>query len=151
MGNKFLDGYVSLCEGEKDPRNLVLVFAMDRVILIEFDISERVQVSRRHSTSVQNISLMPFQSLYDVIFCYFPITFRPPPNNPGGITADDLRLTLRYASDICFESITRPSLDRLSPPRHYLDPWRFRITSTTLLPSADLPRQVFRPTLSEID
>jgi len=44
MGTKFLDGYVALCEGEKDPRNLVLVFAMDRVILIEFDISERVQV-----------------------------------------------------------------------------------------------------------
>lgn len=44
MGTKFLDGYIALCEGEKDPRNLVLVFAMDRVILIEFDISERVQV-----------------------------------------------------------------------------------------------------------
>ncbi|KAF5335990.1 hypothetical protein D9611_006343 [Ephemerocybe angulata] len=77
MGLKFLDGYLSFVEGEKDPRNLVLVFAMDRVILIEFDISQRVQ------------------TFYDVIFCYFPITFRPPPNNPGGITADDLRLALR--------------------------------------------------------
>ena len=54
MGNRFLDGYVSLCEGEKDPRNLVLVFAMDRVILIEFDISDRVQVSRRHSAYLAN-------------------------------------------------------------------------------------------------
>ncbi|KAJ2934020.1 hypothetical protein H1R20_g3061, partial [Candolleomyces eurysporus] len=77
MGVKFLDGYAKFCDGEKDPRNLVLIFAIDRVILIEFDISERVQ------------------TLYDVIFCYFPITFRPPPNNPGGITADDLRVSLR--------------------------------------------------------
>lgn len=45
MGVKFLDGYISFCEGEKDPRNLVLIFAIDRVILIEFNISERVQVS----------------------------------------------------------------------------------------------------------
>ncbi|TEB36758.1 ARM repeat-containing protein [Coprinellus micaceus] len=96
MGKKFLDGYVSLCEGEKDPRNLVLVFAMDRVILIEFDISERVQ------------------SLYDVIFCYFPITFRPPPNNPGGITADDLRLTLRSVVS------ATPLFGPLAIP-HYLD------------------------------
>ncbi|KAJ3521011.1 hypothetical protein NMY22_g12497 [Coprinellus aureogranulatus] len=95
MGTRFLDGYVSLCEGEKDPRNLVLVFAMDRVILIEFDISERVQVSRRHPSESVNSPAISLQSLYDVIFCYFPITFRPPPNNPGGITADDLRLTLR--------------------------------------------------------
>ncbi|EAU90313.2 hypothetical protein CC1G_08995 [Coprinopsis cinerea okayama7 len=77
LGLKFLDGYVSLVEGEKDPRNLLVVFAMDRVILIEFDISERVQ------------------TFYDIVFCYFPISFRPPPNNPGGITADDLRTALR--------------------------------------------------------
>ena len=28
-------------------------------------------------------------------FCYFPISFRPPPNDPYGITADDLKLALR--------------------------------------------------------
>ncbi|KAH6916048.1 RNAPII transcription regulator C-terminal-domain-containing protein [Coprinopsis sp. MPI-PUGE-AT-0042] len=77
LGLKFLDGYVSMVEGEKDPRNLLVVFAMDKVILIEFDISDRVQ------------------TFYDIIFCYFPISFRPPPNNPGGITADDLRASLR--------------------------------------------------------
>jgi DNA repair/transcription protein MET18/MMS19 len=30
------------------------------------------------------------------VFCYFPITFRPPPNDPYGITSDDLKLALRY-------------------------------------------------------
>jgi DNA repair/transcription protein MET18/MMS19 len=93
MGVRFLDGYAKFCEGEKDPRNLVLIFAIDRVILIEFDISERVQVSDWFTTNT--FFLIGCKTLYDVIFCYFPITFRPPPNNPGGITADDLRLSLR--------------------------------------------------------
>jgi len=30
-----------------------------------------------------------------VTFCYFPISFRPPPNDPYGITAEDLKTSLR--------------------------------------------------------
>ena len=33
--------------------------------------------------------------LFDSVFCYFPITFRPPPNDPYGITAQDLKDRLR--------------------------------------------------------
>ncbi|KAG6833236.1 hypothetical protein H0H87_009857 [Tephrocybe sp. NHM501043] len=77
LGKAFLTGYVLLAEGEKDPRNLLVAFAIARVILIEFDISEHVE------------------SLFDIIFCYFPITFRPPPNDPYGITTEDLRMALR--------------------------------------------------------
>jgi DNA repair/transcription protein MET18/MMS19 len=66
-----------MVDGEKDPRNLMLLFAMDRVILLEFDISAVVE------------------DMFDVTFCYFPISFRPPPNDPYGITADDLKLALR--------------------------------------------------------
>lgn len=35
------------------------------------------------------------QSLFDITFCYFPITFTPPPDDPYGITADDLKDSLR--------------------------------------------------------
>ena len=35
------------------------------------------------------------QDIFDMVFCYFPITFRPPPNDPYGITAEDLKLGLR--------------------------------------------------------
>lgn len=66
-----------MIDGEKDPRNLMLLFAMDRVILLEFDISQHVE------------------DLFDVTFCYFPIAFRPPPNDPYGISADDLKGALR--------------------------------------------------------
>ncbi|PPQ62900.1 hypothetical protein CVT24_006298 [Panaeolus cyanescens] len=77
MGKSFIQGYVSLAEGEKDPRNLMVAFAIARVILIDFDISNHAE------------------AMFDIIFCYFPITFRPPPNDPYGISTDDLRLKLR--------------------------------------------------------
>ena len=35
------------------------------------------------------------QTLFDSVFCYFPITFRPPPDDPYGITAQDLKGRLR--------------------------------------------------------
>ena len=35
------------------------------------------------------------QTLFDSVFCYFPITFRPPPDDPYGITAQDLKSRLR--------------------------------------------------------
>ena len=33
--------------------------------------------------------------MFDSVFCYFPITFRPPPGDPYGITARDLKIRLR--------------------------------------------------------
>jgi DNA repair/transcription protein MET18/MMS19 len=44
MGSGFLAGYLNLAEGEKDPRNLLLAFAIGRVVIIEFDVSLHVQV-----------------------------------------------------------------------------------------------------------
>jgi DNA repair/transcription protein MET18/MMS19 len=35
--------------------------------------------------------------LFDVIFCYFPITFKAGPEDPLGLTIDDLKLRLRNA------------------------------------------------------
>ncbi|KAG6909334.1 hypothetical protein DXG01_000934 [Tephrocybe rancida] len=78
LGKAFLSGYVTLAEGEKDPRNLLVAFAIARVILIEFDISSE-----------------HVESLFNITYCYFPITFRPPPNDPYGITTEDLRTALR--------------------------------------------------------
>ncbi|CCM00251.1 uncharacterized protein FIBRA_02280 [Fibroporia radiculosa] len=76
MGKEFLSGYISLAEGEKDPRNLLISFAIDRVLLLEFDVAAHVE------------------DLFNITFCYFPITFRPPPDDPYGITTDDLKNAL---------------------------------------------------------
>lgn len=76
MGLEFLLGYRSLVEGEKDPRNLIVVFKLSRVILTEFELADQVQ------------------NFFDITFCYFPITFRPlPSGNPvayAGITTEEL-------------------------------------------------------------
>ncbi|KAI5850424.1 RNAPII transcription regulator C-terminal-domain-containing protein [Morchella snyderi] len=77
MGGKFVTGLVDLVGGEKDPRNLMIVFSVVKVVLVEFDIVMHVEL------------------LFDVVYCYFPITFRPPPDDPYGITAQDLKDRLR--------------------------------------------------------
>ncbi|KAM0786372.1 hypothetical protein ACM66B_001840 [Microbotryomycetes sp. NB124-2] len=77
MGKEFISGYCALAEGEKDPRNLMLSFNMVHVILLEFDIAQNVE------------------DLFDITFCYFPITFTPPPDDPYGISSQDLIVALR--------------------------------------------------------
>ncbi|WVW86641.1 hypothetical protein I302_108694 [Kwoniella bestiolae CBS 10118] len=77
MGSSFVNSYTKMVDGEKDPRNLMLLFSIDRVILLEFEVKDHIE------------------DFFDITFCYFPITFRPPPNDPYGITADDLKLALR--------------------------------------------------------
>jgi DNA repair/transcription protein MET18/MMS19 len=77
MGDYSLVGVTSLVAGEKDPRNLMLIFSMLRAIMVEWDISQ-------HS-----------ETMFDSVYAYFPITFRPPPNDPYGITAKDLKDRLR--------------------------------------------------------
>lgn len=44
MRKEFLSGYIALADGEKDPRNLLTAFAIARVILVEFDISDHIEV-----------------------------------------------------------------------------------------------------------
>lgn len=98
MGPEFLKGYCQLAEGEKDPRNLKLAFSLDRIILLEFDISECVE------------------DLFDITFCYFPITFTPPPDDPYGISSEELQRDLRIclASTPLFGPLALPLvLDKL--------------------------------------
>ncbi|CAG8494992.1 1280_t:CDS:10, partial [Ambispora gerdemannii] len=77
MGSNFVFGFVQVMDGEKDPRNLLLVFSLVKYIITNFDISEHVE------------------DFFEVTFCYFPITFKPPPDDVYGITADDLKVGLR--------------------------------------------------------
>ncbi|KAE8351996.1 ARM repeat-containing protein [Aspergillus coremiiformis] len=73
MGDYSLVGMVDLMTGEKDPRNLMLVFSILKVVMVEWDITNHTEL------------------LFDSVYNYFPITFRPPPNDPYGITAQDLK------------------------------------------------------------
>jgi DNA repair/transcription protein MET18/MMS19 len=73
----FMSRFIAYFDGEKDPRNLMLVFSILRVPMTEWNIGGDAQ------------------DLFDAVFNYFPITFRPPPDDPYGITAQDLKDRLR--------------------------------------------------------
>ena len=44
MGDESLVGIVNLMTGEKDPRNLMLVFSILKVVMVEWDVSNHAEV-----------------------------------------------------------------------------------------------------------
>ncbi|OQO04229.1 hypothetical protein B0A48_10840 [Cryoendolithus antarcticus] len=93
-----LPSFIALFEGEKDPRNLMIVFSVLQVPLAEWDV---------HAYA---------QDLFDAVFNYFPITFKPPPDDPYGITAQDLKDRLKgciAASGECAPYAFPALLDKL--------------------------------------
>ncbi|CAO3632451.1 unnamed protein product [Mucor fragilis] len=92
--NEFITVFIQSITNEKDPRNLMSVYTVIQKIVKLLDITQHVE------------------DLFAATFCYFPITFRPPPNNPYGITAKDLKLNLRQcmASTPLFSEFALPLL-----------------------------------------
>ncbi|KAI9492597.1 Dos2-interacting transcription regulator of RNA-Pol-II-domain-containing protein [Zychaea mexicana] len=90
----FVSGFIALIDGEKDPRNLLICFELVRDVIAKFDISSHIE------------------DLFDFVFCYFPITFKPPPNDPYQITTEDLKQSLRQclASTPYFANFATPLL-----------------------------------------
>jgi DNA repair/transcription protein MET18/MMS19 len=77
MEGEFINGIISLAELEKDPRCLMVYFSIISVILAEWDIQEEVK------------------DLWESVSRYYPITFRVKPDDPIGITPNELKLRLR--------------------------------------------------------
>ncbi|KAL9051392.1 MAG: hypothetical protein Q9162_006046 [Coniocarpon cinnabarinum] len=74
---KLIQRLLTFLDDEKDPRNLMIIFSILNVLMVEWDVSADAK------------------DLFEAVFNYFPITFRPPPNDPYGITAQDLKNRLR--------------------------------------------------------
>lgn len=70
---QFMGKFISFFDGEKDPRNLMMIFSILYVPMMEWDV---------HAYA---------QDLFEAVFNYFPVTFKPPPDDPYGITAQDLK------------------------------------------------------------
>ncbi len=99
LGSDFVYGFIHAIDGEKDPRNLFLSFQLARLI-------------------VENLDFEPYaQDLFEVIFCYFPITFKSTPNDPLPFTPEELKKSLRevisstsafaqYAVPVIIEKLT---------------------------------------------
>lgn len=94
-GSAFVRGYAKLVSGEKDPRNLLVLFGVARTFMTAWP-----------------IQATEAEAMYNVLFCYFPISFRPPPDDPFGITPDDLKLALRacLCASPAFASLAYPLL-----------------------------------------
>ncbi|CAL1604897.1 unnamed protein product [Knipowitschia caucasica] len=78
LGPDFVFGFVQSMDGERDPRNLLLSFQVaSNIIHRGYDLGKFAE------------------ELFEVTSCYFPIDFSPPPNDPHGITKEELILALR--------------------------------------------------------
>lgn len=75
--------FLAVAEGEKDPRNLLVSFKLNQDINQSFTFD-----------LVSDVDRVLVNDLFDVCFCYFPISFTPPPNDPYKITAGLLKLAL---------------------------------------------------------
>jgi len=85
--------FIAFFEGEKDPRNLMIIFSILNVPMVEWDVSATAQVCFAGITQVK--ANVRTKDLFEAVFNYFPITFKPPPNDPYGITAQQLKDRLR--------------------------------------------------------
>eukprot|EP00004_Rigifila_ramosa_P011376 TRINITY_DN2426_c0_g1_i1.p1 TRINITY_DN2426_c0_g1~~TRINITY_DN2426_c0_g1_i1.p1 ORF type:complete len:1142 (-),score=250.34 TRINITY_DN2426_c0_g1_i1:28-3423(-) len=88
-------GVVSMCEGEKDPRNLLLVFLIISSVFAAFEHSE----SQLHKGKSRKYE----PALFDAVSCFFPVVFSPNPDDPSAITRDQLATALLD----CFGSSAR--------------------------------------------
>lgn len=100
---QFVSAFIHIAGGEKDPRNLLSSFKLNTAI------NEKVQFEDRTTNSTHDQLLT---ELFDVCFCYFPISFTPPANDPYKITAAKLKSELRstIASQSQYAQDTFPSL-----------------------------------------
>ncbi|KAI5959486.1 uncharacterized protein KGF55_005314 [Candida pseudojiufengensis] len=97
----FIKTFLHIASGEKDPRNLLLSFKLNETINSTFKFDKE---NDTHTTFIQE--------LFDVCFCYFPISFSPPSNDPYKITSEELKTKLRkvIASQSLFAYESFPNL-----------------------------------------
>ncbi|KAJ2098049.1 hypothetical protein GGI09_003514 [Coemansia sp. S100] len=79
MGDDFVLGFAQVIDGEKDPRALMLAFQIIPKIAALVDIKNNAE------------------DLFEVIFCYFPITFKHREGDPSAISPELLKAALRSA------------------------------------------------------
>ncbi|XP_076678333.1 MMS19 nucleotide excision repair protein [Andrena cerasifolii] len=72
MGPDFVYGIITAIDGERDPRNLMLLYSILPRFMREFPLG--------HLT----------EEMFEVIACYFPVDFNPSGSEGVGVTRDDL-------------------------------------------------------------
>ena len=94
LGDEFLEGYMKLMSNEMDPRNLVLVFSITRIICIEFDISRHVEVGLFICPNDAWLIILPLlKEIFELTFRFFPISVNLV-DYPYALSESDLRAAL---------------------------------------------------------
>ncbi|KAF2072489.1 hypothetical protein CYY_006198 [Polysphondylium violaceum] len=73
LKSDFMAGYLQFIDGEKDPRNILYSFQLLPKVIK--NIPEYAKFT---------------ESLFEILSCYYPISFNPKPNDPNSISKDDL-------------------------------------------------------------
>jgi DNA repair/transcription protein MET18/MMS19 len=94
LSDELIPQFIQAMDGEKDPRNLLIAFKIFKLMMRVLDISKYIE------------------DLFELLWCYFPITFKPPPNDPYAITSEELKQHLRecIAATPYFAKFAMPSL-----------------------------------------
>eukprot|EP00403_Amphidinium_massartii_P020599 CAMPEP_0178402264 /NCGR_PEP_ID=MMETSP0689_2-20121128/16744_1 /TAXON_ID=160604 /ORGANISM="Amphidinium massartii, Strain CS-259" /LENGTH=1104 /DNA_ID=CAMNT_0020023143 /DNA_START=9 /DNA_END=3320 /DNA_ORIENTATION=+ len=87
LGTFLGEGVAAMIDEERDPRNLLLSFAIAAKLL--------------ENVNEACISQETLQTLFESLTSYFPITFKPPKGDKIGITPEDLRSGLNQALSCC--------------------------------------------------
>nr|CCA16220.1 MMS19 nucleotide excision repair protein putative [Albugo laibachii Nc14] len=99
----FIRSFLNAMTGEKDPRNLKHCFQIAQTMMQKLEmVFQEAELSEQY---------------FRVISCYFPITFTPPPNDPYGVTTEELIRSLRNvltASDVLIHQMVPFLLEKLS-------------------------------------
>ncbi|EGG16695.1 putative DNA repair and transcription protein [Cavenderia fasciculata] len=95
MGNDFMVGYLQFIDGEKDPRNLMFSFNLLPTV---------VRCIPQYASFAD--------SLFEILSCYYPISFNPKQSDPNAITRVDLTSSLLkcFASTPLFAEHSVPFL-----------------------------------------
>ncbi|KAJ2704988.1 hypothetical protein H4R19_005174, partial [Coemansia spiralis] len=77
LGDDFVLGFAQILDGEKDPRALAAAFQTIPRLVALVDIKNHAE------------------DLFDVVFCYFPITFKHRDGDPSTVSPESLKAALR--------------------------------------------------------
>lgn len=126
MRKEFLSGYIALADGEKDPRNLLTAFAIARVILVEFDISDHIEVRSSSYWAGHRSDRCLLRPCSTLRFAIFQSHF-------GRLRKIHMELVLRISKWLFGKLVPISSvMDRVLnypghvfAPHHFLDHWLF--------------------------
>ncbi len=157
-----LELIVAACDGEKDPRNVLLVCELWALLPRAFCGAAASDGSDGSGSAPSAAAAPPSpahaaafasaaEELYDVVAAYFPVSFRPPANDRVLVTHEQLAATLRSA--MCASPSYAPwavphvleSLDETKPPKTLDD-----ALATVCACGASFGREAMRPHLRAV-